>query len=90
MSRTLKILLTLAIILAGGGLLLRSSMSEAEYFKHVDQVLSDGSRFENKTLKVHGFVEAGSIVEEIRDQTTHRTFVLEHAGKRIRVNHDSL
>lgn len=87
MSRTLKILLTLAIILAGGGLLLRSSMSEAEYFKHVDQVLSDGSRFENKTLKVHGFVEAGSIVEEIRDQTTHRTFVLEHAGQRIRVNH---
>jgi cytochrome c-type biogenesis protein CcmE len=36
-------------------------------------------------MKVHGYVEPGSIDERVVDQETIRTFVLENNGKRIRV-----
>lgn len=87
MSRTLKILLSVFILMAAGGVLFYSSMSEAEYFKHVNEVLETPERFKDTSLKVHGFVEAGSIVEEIRDQNIHRTFILQYEGQRIRVTH---
>lgn len=87
MSRTLKILLSVCILGGAAVVLFRSSMSEAEYYKHVHEVLETPERFANTSLKVHGFVEAGSIVEEIRDQNIHRTFILEYEGQRIRVNH---
>ena len=87
MSRTLKILLSVAILGAAAGVLFYSSMSEAEYYKHVHEVLETPERFKDTSLKVHGFVESGSIVEEIRDQNIHRTFVLEYEGQRIQVNH---
>ncbi len=87
MNRTLKILLSLSIVGAAAGVLFYSSMSEAEYYKHVHEVLDNPERFEDTSLKVHGFVEAGSIVEGIRDQNIHRTFILAYEGKRIRVHH---
>jgi cytochrome c-type biogenesis protein CcmE len=87
MSRTLKILLSISILGAAAGVLLFSSMSEAEYYKHVHEVLETPDRFANTSLKVHGFVEAGSIVEEIKDQNIHRNFILQYEGKRIRVTH---
>lgn len=87
MSVTIKILLSVFIFMGAGGGLYFSSMSEAEYYKHVNEVLETPERFKDTTLKVHGFVEAGSIVEEIRDQNIHRTFVLQYEGQRIHVTH---
>ena len=87
MSRTLKILLSVSILGAAAGVLFYSSMSEAEYFKHVHEVLENPERFRDTSLKVHGFVEAGSIKEEIKDQNIHRTFILQYEGQRIRVTH---
>jgi len=87
MNRTAKILLSLLLVGGGVAMLFRSSMSEAEYYKHVNQVLENPKRYVNTSLKVHGFVEAGSIVEEIRDQNIHRTFILTYEGQRIRVTH---
>ena len=43
------------------------------------------AQWEGKELKVHGWVEAGSIVEKVVNQETHRTFVLQKDGKKIRV-----
>ncbi len=87
MSRTLKIILTVCILGAAGGVLFYSSLSEAEYYKHVDQVLENPARFKDTSLKIHGFVEAGSIVEEVHGQTISRTFILGYEGQRIRVHH---
>ncbi len=87
MSRTLKILLSIAILGAAGGVLFYSSMKDAEYFKHVHEVLETPERFRDTSLKVHGWVEAGSIEEEIRDQNIYRTFILQSEGERIRVTH---
>ena len=87
MNRTVKILLSIGILAAACGILFYSSMSEAEYYKHVHEVLETPERFANTSLKVHGFVEAGSIVEEIKDQNIERTFILGYEGQRIRVRH---
>jgi len=82
-----KALLTMAVIGGGGGMLLYSSVKEAEYYKHVHEVTAEPERWVGKSLKVHGFVEAGSIHEEIVDQATVRSFVLEYQGERILIRH---
>ena len=53
----------------------------------VEERISDGdfASWEGKELKLHGNVEAGSIVEKIVDQEQHRTFLLTHGGKKFRV-----
>lgn len=87
MSLALKIIISIACLGGTGGLLIYSSIGDGEYYKHVHEVLETPERFKDTKLKVHGFVEAGSIVEEIRNQTTERTFILTYEGQRIRVSH---
>ena len=82
-----KVLLSVAVIGGGGGMLIYSSMAEADYYKHVDEVTIAPDRWLDKNLKVHGFVEAGSIEEHIEGQATVRTFILEFKGQRIQVRH---
>jgi len=87
-SRTIKILITVAVFVGGAGMLIYSSMAEAEFFKHVNEVVDDPARWDDKTLRIHGFVEAGSIEEQIVGQVTKREFVLEYQSKRIRVRNE--
>jgi cytochrome c-type biogenesis protein CcmE len=46
---------------------------------------TDLASWTGKELKVHGYVEAGSIHESVVNQETHRTFLLQREGKKIRV-----
>jgi cytochrome c-type biogenesis protein CcmE len=85
MRKKAKILLSVAVLAVGGGLLIRSSIAEADYYKHVHEVNANPARYVGKRLKVHGFVEAGSIDEKIVGSETTRTFVLEYQGQRIQV-----
>ena len=81
-----KILLTGVVAVGGGGFLVYSSVGQAQHYMQVDQLV-DG-RIEDWTgseLKVHGKVVAGSIVEEVVGSETHRTFVLDSKGKKLRV-----
>ena len=87
MRKKAKILLSVAVLAVGGGLLVRSSIAEADYYKHVHEVQADPDRYTGKRLKVHGFVEAGSIQEKIVGHDVTRSFVLEYQGQRIRVRH---
>jgi len=81
-----KIVLTAAVAVGGVGFLVRSSVSSAQHYKMVDDLLSsDLSSWKDKELKVHGWVESGSIVEKVVNQETHRTFLLQKGGKKIRV-----
>lgn len=81
-----KIALTAAVAVGGGGFLLYSSIGDAEHYRMVDELVGDGvSKWENKELKVHGYVESGTIVENVVGQVQHRTFVLQKNGKKIRV-----
>lgn len=81
-----KMVLTAVVAVAGVGFLVRGSVSSAQHYKMVDDLLStDLTSWKGKELKVHGWVEAGSIRESIVSQETHRTFLLHKGGKKIRV-----
>jgi cytochrome c-type biogenesis protein CcmE len=81
-----KIVLTAAVAVAGVGFLVKSSVSSAQHYKMVDDLLqTDLSSWKGKELKVHGWVESNSIHESIVNQETHRTFLLQKGGKKIRV-----
>lgn len=86
-NRTLaKVGLTAAVALGGVGFLLYSSSEAAQHYEMVDNLVTTGvETYKDKALKVHGFVEAGSIVEAIINQEQKRTFVLQKGGKKIRV-----
>lgn len=86
-NRTLaKLGLTAAVAIGGVGFLLYSSSEAAQHYEMVDNLITHGlDDYKDKHLKVHGFVEAGSIVEAIIDQEQKRTFVLQKNGKKIRV-----
>ena len=85
MNRAIKILLTVAVVVGGASFLLYSSISEAEYYKHVDEVVADPAEWAGKTVMVHGFVKAGSIDERIVGTKTKRQFTLEYRGHEIQV-----
>jgi cytochrome c-type biogenesis protein CcmE len=87
-SRAIKILVTAAVVLGGAGLLVYSSLAEAEYYKHVHEVLAKPGDWKGKNLRIHGFVQAGTIKESIEKQVTKRVFVLEYNGKRIKVRNE--
>jgi cytochrome c-type biogenesis protein CcmE len=81
-----KIILTAAVAIGGVGFLVKSSVGSAQHYKMVDDLLSsDLTSWKDKELKVHGWVESGSIIEKIVTQETHRTFLLQKGGKKIRV-----
>jgi cytochrome c-type biogenesis protein CcmE len=85
-STLYKVLLTIGVVLGGGGFLIYSSVGHAQHYRMVDELVGDGfTRWTDKELKVHGFVEAGSIVESVVGQVQHRTFVLQKNGKKIRI-----
>jgi cytochrome c-type biogenesis protein CcmE len=81
-----KIVLTAAVALGGVGFLVKSSVGSAQHYMMVDDLLSsDMNAWKDKELKVHGWVESGSIHESIVNQETHRTFLLQKGGKKVRV-----
>lgn len=85
-STLIKIVLTVAVVLGGGGFLVYSSVSHAQHYMMVNELVgAPMDQWTGKELKVHGFVEAGSIVENVVGQVEHRSFVLQKDGKRIRV-----
>jgi cytochrome c-type biogenesis protein CcmE len=87
-SRLIKLILTIAIVAGGTGFLIYSSQGHAEYYKMVDELMGEPTEWVGKTLRVHGYVEAGSIKEAIVEQKTTRVFVLESKGKVIQVKHE--
>jgi cytochrome c-type biogenesis protein CcmE len=81
-----KIVLTAAVALGGVGFLVKSSVGSAQHYMMVDDLLSsDMAAWKDKELKVHGWVESGSIHESVVNQETHRTFLLQKGGKKVRV-----
>jgi cytochrome c-type biogenesis protein CcmE len=52
-------------------------------YKMVDELMTDPVPFKGKIMKVHGWVEPGSIKEVVVEQEMHRSFVLQKDGKKI-------
>lgn len=86
-DRTGKVLFTIAVAAALSGFLVYSSLGNASYYRMVEEVTAAPDGYVDKELRIHGFVEAGSIQEQIVDQKVTRTFILESKGQRIQVAH---
>ena len=81
-----KILVTVAVALAGGGFLVYSAFGSTEPYAMVNTLVAGNfDKYTGKPMKVHGYVEAGSIIETVVNQETQRTFILQKEGKKIRV-----
>jgi cytochrome c-type biogenesis protein CcmE len=84
--RVVKIAVTAAVVVGGLGYLLVASTSSAmEYYKHVDEVIGQEQAWRHKRLQVHGHVVAGSI-RKIPGTLDWR-FEVEHNGKTLRVHY---
>jgi cytochrome c-type biogenesis protein CcmE len=82
MSKALKIGLTAAVLVLALAGLLRSSLREGtEYYKHVDEVMTNPSAWEGKRLQLHGFVVRDSILRR-RDSLDYR-FKIENKGQAV-------
>ena len=85
-STLAKIALTGAVALAGVGFFVKTTMGHTTHYKMVDDLMaSDLAQWKDKEIKVHGWVLAGSIKQNVVNQETQRTFVLQKGGKKIRV-----
>jgi cytochrome c-type biogenesis protein CcmE len=64
-SKSIRILATV-IVIAGalGGLMYTSLAEGTEYYKHVDEVMSDPAAWHGKKLQLHGFVVEKSIMRK--------------------------
>jgi cytochrome c-type biogenesis protein CcmE len=85
-STLAKVLVTAAVAVGGAGFLVFQGLASAQTYRAVNDLVKDPLQtYEGKELKVHGTVVPGSIIESVVNQETHRTFVLEFKGSRIRV-----
>ena len=85
MSTIVKVLLSVAVLAGVVGFFRYTARGHTSTYKMVDEVMVAPGQWVNKPIKVHGFVEPGSIEEKVVDQEMIRTFVLENKGKRIAV-----
>lgn len=83
-----KIIATILAIGGAGGILVYSSLKDAQYFVEADDVLAEPTKWLDKKLRVHGYVESGSIEESIEGQQTKRSFVLFNNGAKILVRNE--
>lgn len=86
-STLAKIALTACVAVAGVVFFVKSTMGHTTHYMMVDALMAAGDlgQWKDKEIKVHGWVLAGSIKQEVVSQETYRTFVLQKAGKKIRV-----
>lgn len=78
------------VLAAALGYLVMSDTGEGvlEYM-YVDQLMGDVAKYENRTLKVHGLVAAGSIQRK-KGTTGDLKFVVEYNGQRLPVHYTNI
>ena len=88
-SKALKIGLTAVVLLAAFGGLLWSTLREGtEYYKHVDEVMTQPQVWYGKRLQLHGFVVADSILRR-RDSLDYR-FQVQSKGQVVTASYSGI
>jgi cytochrome c-type biogenesis protein CcmE len=87
--RYIKIGVTAAVLIAAfAGLMWTTLQDGTEYYKHVDEVMADRAKWENKPMQLHGFVVPGSILRK-PDSFEYR-FQLQSNGKVINASYEGI
>ena len=84
MATQIRMLIVTLALALGLGL---TACDFAQPYKMVDELMAAPNNYKGKEMKIHGWVEPGSINERVVDQETHRNFVLQREGKKIKVTH---
>ena len=77
-----------AIALALGGLMYTTLGEGTEYYKHVDEVMTDPAAWHGKRMQLHGFVVDKSI--ERRPDTLEYRFRIESKGKIVQAHYKGI
>src|SRR5918996_361973 len=77
-----------AIVLALGGLMYTTIGEGTEYYKHVDEVMSEPAAWHGKRMQLHGFVVDKSI--ERRPDTLEYRFRVESRGQVVQVHYKGI
>jgi len=79
-AKTIKIAATAAVLVAGLSGLMYTTLSEGtEYYKHVDEVMSDPTAWQGKRMSLHGYVVDKSIFA--KPDTLEYRFQIQSKGK---------
>ena len=79
-TKALKIVATAVVLLGAFGGLMYTSLAEGtEYYKHVDEVMTDPAAWHGKRLQLHGYVVEKSIMR--RPDTLDYIFQIQSNGK---------
>ncbi len=85
-AKTIKIAATAAVlVLALSGLMYTTLSEGTEYYKHVDEVMSDPAAWQGKRLQLHGFVVDKSILQ--KPNTLEYRFEVQNKGKVVPVRY---
>ena len=88
-SKPIKIGATLVILgLAFAGLMYSTLSEGTEYYKHVDEVMSDPGAWHGKRLQLHGFVVDHSILR--RPDSLDYRFQVQNNGKVVPVTYSGV
>ena len=79
-AKAIKIAVTATVLVLAFSGLLYSTLSEGtEYYKHVDEVMTDPGAWEGKRLQLHGYVVDNSILR--KPDTLEYRFQIQSNGK---------
>jgi cytochrome c-type biogenesis protein CcmE len=84
--KSLKIAATAAIlVLALGGLFYTTLSEGTEYYKHVEEVMTDPGAWHGKRLQLHGYVVDKSIM--VKPDTLEYRFQIQSKGKVVQASY---
>jgi cytochrome c-type biogenesis protein CcmE len=87
--RYIKIGVTAVVLVAAfAGLMWTTLQEGTEYYKHVDEVMSNPSQWEGKPMQLHGFVVPGSILKK-PDSFEYR-FKLQNNGSVVTASYEGI
>jgi cytochrome c-type biogenesis protein CcmE len=87
--RYIKIGVTAAVLIAAfAGLMWTTLQDGTEYYKHVDEVMVDPAKWENKPMQLHGFVVPGSIFR--KENSFEYRFQLQSNGKVVNASYEGI
>jgi cytochrome c-type biogenesis protein CcmE len=79
-KKAVRVILSLAIVGGALGVLMARTLREdAAFYKHVDEVMSTPDQWYGKSMKLHGFVQAGSI--QWKPETLDYKFIVRSGEK---------
>jgi cytochrome c-type biogenesis protein CcmE len=87
--RNIKIGVTVVVLtLAFSGLLWSTLRDGTEYYKHVDEVMTSPERWQGKSMQLHGFIVAKSIM--MNPRTLEYRFKVQNNGHTVNATYTGL